>query len=76
MSEVVGRMSVQVAASNLEISKEGMGLLLAGVPGLAPAHVVLIDAGVVGTHALQVAIGMGARVTVIDKNVEACGNST
>jgi alanine dehydrogenase len=70
MSEVVGRMSVQVAASNLEISKGGMGLLLAGVPGVAPAHVVVIGAGVVGTHALQVAIGMGARVTVLDKNVE------
>ena len=70
MSEVAGRMSVQVAASNLEISKGGMGLLLAGVPGVAPAHVVVIGAGVVGTHALQVAIGMGARVTVLDKNVE------
>ncbi|KJK21941.1 alanine dehydrogenase [Burkholderiaceae bacterium 16] len=70
MSEVAGRMSVQVAASNLEISKGGMGLLLAGVPGVAPAHVVVIGAGVAGTQALQVAIGMGARVTVLDKNVE------
>ncbi|AJG19536.1 alanine dehydrogenase [Cupriavidus basilensis] len=70
MSEVAGRMSVQVAAANLEKSKGGMGLLLAGVPGVAPAHVVVIGAGVVGAHALQVAIGMGARVTILDRNVD------
>ncbi|MBP0618562.1 alanine dehydrogenase [Cupriavidus consociatus] len=70
MSEVAGRMSVQVAAAHLEKPRGGMGLLLGGVPGVAPAHVVVIGAGVVGTNALQIAVGMGARVTVLDKNVD------
>jgi alanine dehydrogenase len=70
MSEVAGRMAVQAGAAHLEKSKGGMGVLLGGVPGVAAAHVVIIGAGVVGTHALQVAIGMGARVTVLDKNVD------
>jgi alanine dehydrogenase len=70
MSEVAGRMSIQVAAAHLEKPRGGMGLLLAGVPGVAPAHVVVIGAGVVGTHALQMAIGMGARVTILDKNLD------
>jgi len=70
MSEVAGRMSVQAGAAHLEKSKGGMGLLLGGVPGVAPAHVVILGAGVVGTHALQMAVGMGARVTVLDKNVD------
>ncbi|WP_296225162.1 alanine dehydrogenase [Ralstonia sp. UBA689] len=70
MSEVAGRMAIQAAAVNLEKSKGGMGLLLAGVPGVAPAHVVIIGAGVVGTNALQMAVGLGARVTVLDKNVD------
>ena len=70
MSEVAGRMSVQAGAAHLEKSKGGMGLLLGGVPGVAPAHVTILGAGVVGTHALQMAVGMGARVTVLDKNVD------
>ncbi|HQZ04519.1 MAG TPA: alanine dehydrogenase [Burkholderiaceae bacterium] len=70
MSEVAGRMAVQAGAAHLEKSKGGMGVLIGGVPGVAAAHVVILGAGVVGTHALQVAIGMGARVTVLDKNVD------
>lgn len=70
MSEVAGRMAVQAGAAHLEKSKGGMGVLLGGVPGVAPAHVVVLGAGVVGTHALQMAVGMGARVTVLDKNVD------
>jgi len=70
MSEVAGRMAIQAGASHLEKSKGGMGLLLGGVPGVAAGHVVIIGAGVVGTNALQMAIGSGARVTVLDKNVD------
>jgi alanine dehydrogenase len=70
MSEVAGRMSIQAGASHLEKSKGGMGLLLGGVPGVAPGHVVIIGAGVVGTNALQMAVGTGARVSVLDKNVD------
>lgn len=70
MSEVAGRMSIQAGAAHLEKSKGGMGVLLGGVPGVEPAHVLIIGAGVVGTHALQMAVGMGARVTVLDKNVD------
>lgn len=70
MSEVAGRMSIQAAAAHLEKSKGGMGLLLGGVPGVPAAHVVIIGAGVVGTHALQMAVGLGARVTVFDKNLD------
>ncbi|MDT9000712.1 alanine dehydrogenase [Paucibacter sp. APW11] len=70
MSEVAGRMSIQAGAAHLEKSKGGMGVLLGGVPGVAPAHVVIIGAGVVGTHALQMAVGLGARVTVLDKSVD------
>ncbi|WP_338770995.1 alanine dehydrogenase [Massilia sp. METH4] len=70
MSEVAGRMAVQAGAAHLERSKGGMGLLLGGVPGVAPGHVAIIGAGVVGTNALQIAVGMGARVTVLDKSVD------
>ncbi len=70
MSEVAGRMAVQAGAAHLEKSKGGMGVLLGGVPGVAPAQVVILGAGVVGTHALQMAVGLGARVTVLDKNVD------
>jgi alanine dehydrogenase len=70
MSEVAGRMSIQAGAAHLEKSKGGMGLLLGGVPGVAPGHVVIIGAGVVGTNALQMAVGTGARVTVLDKSVD------
>jgi len=70
MSEVAGRMAIQAGAAHLEKSKGGMGILLGGVPGVAAAHVVILGAGVVGTHAMQMAVGMGARVTVLDKNVD------
>lgn len=70
MSEVAGRMSIQAGAAHMEKSKGGMGLLLGGVPGVAAAHVVVIGAGVVGTNALQMAAGSGARVTVLDKNID------
>lgn len=70
MSEVAGRMSVQAAAAHLEKSKGGQGVLLGGVPGVPAGHVVILGAGVVGTNALQMAVGLGARVTVVDKNVD------
>ncbi|MFO1191421.1 MAG: alanine dehydrogenase [Rhodoferax sp.] len=70
MSEVAGRMAVQAGAAHLEKSKGGMGVLLGGVPGVPAAHVAILGAGVVGTHALQMAVGLGARVTVLDKNVD------
>lgn len=70
MSEVAGRMAVQAGAHYLEIKHGGRGVLMGGVPGVAPAQVVVIGAGVVGTNALQVAVGMGASVTVLDKNVD------
>jgi len=70
MSEVAGRMSIQAGAAHLEKSKGGMGLLLGGVPGVAPGHIAIIGAGVVGTNALQMAVGIGARVTVLDKSVD------
>ncbi|MFM0644216.1 alanine dehydrogenase [Paraburkholderia bryophila] len=70
MSEVAGRMSIQAGAAHLEKSKGGLGVLLGGVPGVAAAHVVIIGAGVVGTNALQVAVGMGAKVTILDTNVD------
>ena len=70
MSEVAGRMAIQAGAAHLEKSKGGMGVLLGGVPGVSAAHVVVLGAGVVGTHALQMAVGLGARVTVLDKNVD------
>jgi alanine dehydrogenase len=70
MSEVAGRMAVQAGATHLEKSKGGLGVLLGGVPGVAPAQVVILGAGVVGSNALQMAVGLGARVTVLDTNVD------
>ncbi len=70
MSEVAGRMAIQAGAAHLEKSKGGMGLLLGGVPGVAAGHIVIIGAGVVGTNALQMAVGTGARVTVLDKSID------
>jgi alanine dehydrogenase len=61
---------VQAGAAHLEKSKGGMGVLLGGVPGVPAGHVAILGAGVVGTHALQMAVGLGARVTVLDKNVD------
>ncbi|WP_404365397.1 alanine dehydrogenase [Marinobacter sp.] len=70
MSEVAGRMSVQAGAHCLEKSMGGRGVLLGGVPGVPPARVTLVGGGVVGQNALAVAVGMGADVTVIDRNMD------
>lgn len=69
MSEVAGRMAIQAGAHCLEKSRGGRGLLLGGVPGIEPAKVVIIGGGVVGTNAIRVAIGMEAKVTVLDKSL-------
>jgi alanine dehydrogenase len=69
MSEVAGRMSVQVGAQYLERPNGGRGILLGGVPGVAPANVAIIGGGVVGTNAARIALGMGAHVTIIDRNL-------
>jgi alanine dehydrogenase len=69
MSEVAGRMSVQVGAQYLEAPNGGRGILLGGVPGVAPANVVVLGGGIVGTNAAKVALGMGAHVTIIDRNL-------
>jgi alanine dehydrogenase len=70
MSEVAGRMSIQAGATSLEITHKGSGILLGGVPGVAPGRVVVLGGGVAGTSAARVAIGMGANVAVIDKSIE------
>lgn len=70
MSEVAGRMSVQVGAHYLEKKQGGAGILLGGVPGVQPAKVVVLGGGVVGTNALRMAIGLGARVSVIDRSLQ------
>jgi alanine dehydrogenase len=70
MSEIAGRMSVQVGARYLESTQGGRGLLLAGVPGVEPAKVVVLGAGVVGSAATRIAVGMGAQVTVINLDLE------
>jgi alanine dehydrogenase len=66
MSEVAGRMSVQVGATYLEKERGGRGILLGGVPGVAPANVTIIGGGVVGTNAAKIALGFGAKVTLVD----------
>jgi len=70
MSEVAGRMSIQAGAACLEKSNGGVGLLLGGVAGVPPAKVVIIGGGVVGTNAAQMAIGLGADVTLLDNNID------
>ncbi len=70
MSEVAGRMAIQIGAHYLEKMNGGRGKLLAGVPGVRPADVAIIGAGVVGTNAAQVALGMGAHVMIIDVNLD------
>ena len=69
MSEVAGRMSVQVGAQYLEAPNGGRGVLLGGVPGVAPANCVIIGGGVVGTNAAKIALGMGAHGAMIDRNL-------
>jgi alanine dehydrogenase len=70
MSEIAGRMSVQVGAQYLERPHGGTGVLLGGVPGVAPATVVILGAGVVGSAATRIAVGMGAQVTVINLDID------
>ncbi len=69
MSEVAGRMAVQVGAQYLERPNGGRGILLGGVPGVAPANVAILGGGIVGINAAKVAVGMGAHVTIIDRNL-------
>jgi alanine dehydrogenase len=69
MSEVAGRMSVQVGASYLERERGGRGILLGGVPGVPPALVTILGGGIVGTNAARIALGFGARTTLIDMNL-------
>lgn len=69
MSEVAGRMSIQAGAHAMEKAQGGNGVLLGGVPGVTPAKVVVIGGGVVGYNAARVAVGMGARVTILDRSL-------
>ncbi len=70
MSEVAGRLSIQAGAYFLEKAHGGLGVLLGGVPGVDPGKVVVLGGGVVGTHAIHIALGMGADVWVLDRNVD------
>jgi alanine dehydrogenase len=70
MSEIAGKMSIQEGAKYLERPMMGRGILLGGVPGVAPAHVVILGAGIVGTNAAKVAAGLGADVVLMDINLE------
>ena len=70
MSEVAGRMAVQAGAHSLEKAQGGMGILLGGVPGVPPAKIVILGAGVVGYNAAIVAVGTGAQVVMLDRNID------
>jgi alanine dehydrogenase len=70
MSEVAGRMSIQVGAASLQKANGGYGVLLGGVPGVPPAKVVILGGGVAGTHAAEIAVGMRADVTIVDRSVQ------
>jgi alanine dehydrogenase len=70
MSEVAGRMSIQAAASHLEKTHGGLGVLMAGVPGVSPAKIVILGGGVVGRNALQMAVGMGADICIFDRDID------
>lgn len=69
MSEVAGRMSIQAGASALQKSNGGSGILLSGVPGVSPAKVVILGGGIVGSNAAKMVVGLGADVTILDKNI-------
>ncbi len=69
MSEIAGRISIQVGATCMQLNHGGKGLLLGGVPGVFPARVVVIGGGIVGTEAARMAMGLGANVTIIDKDL-------
>ncbi|MHB1404164.1 MAG: alanine dehydrogenase [Desulfitobacteriaceae bacterium] len=73
MSEVAGRMSIQIGAQFLEKPHGGKGILLGGVPGVSPAKVAIVGGGVVGTNAAKMAIGMGADVTILDVSIARLG---
>lgn len=70
MSEVAGRLAAQAGARALEKASGGRGVLMGGVPGVAPADVVVLGGGVVGTNAARMAVGMGASVTILDRNLK------
>lgn len=70
MSEVAGKISVQAGAKALEKAQGGRGVLLGGIPGVAPANVTIVGGGVAGTNAAKIAIGMGANVTILDKSLD------
>ncbi len=70
MSEVAGRLSLQASATALQKANGGRGVLLGGVPGVAPGKVVIIGGGVVGTNAAMMAVGMGAQVTILDRSLQ------
>jgi len=70
MSEVAGRMSIQIGAHFLEKSHGGKGVLMSGVPGVAPAKVAVIGGGIVGTNAARIALGLGADVGILDINAD------
>ena len=74
MSQVAGRMSIQAGAHYLEAPHGGSGVLLGGVPGVAPGRIVIIGGGVVGSNAIEMAIGIGADVTVLDRNPDVLAN--
>lgn len=69
MSEIAGRIAIQVGATCLQMNHRGKGLLLGGVPGVLPAHVVILGGGVVGTESARMALGLGAHVTIIDRDL-------
>ncbi|WP_114662060.1 alanine dehydrogenase [Polynucleobacter necessarius] len=70
MSEVAERMSIQAAAAHLEKTNGGLGVLMAGVPGVSPAKILILGVGVVGRNALQIAVGMGADVCIFDRDID------
>ncbi len=70
MSEVAGRMSIQVGAASLQKANGGFGVLLGGVPGVQPAKVVILGGGVAGKHAAEIAVGMRADVTIVDRSLD------
>ncbi|HMM22705.1 MAG TPA: alanine dehydrogenase [Selenomonadales bacterium] len=70
MSEIAGRMSIQIGAQFLEKPYGGKGILLGGVAGVAPAQVTIVGGGIVGTNAAKMAMGLGARVTIIDRSID------
>jgi len=69
MSEVAGRLSIEAAGAALKAYNGGLGVLLGGVPGVAPARIVVLGGGVVGTHAARMAVGLGAEVTIVDRSI-------